>query len=120
MKAVNFHHSRLQISGFRSQQNKQADDTKNEYSEPFKTNIDEETKPSKHHQGELSVASLKKIQNKWVVKTTANTMKQKPSKGIGGVREARTLDLRISRSYETYALANCATTPRCELDASFI
>lgn len=58
MKAVNFHHSRLQISGFRSQQNKQADDTKEEYSEPFKTNIDEETKPSKHHQGELSVAHL--------------------------------------------------------------
>ena len=29
-----------------------------------------------------------------------------------GVREARTLDLRITRySYETYALANCATTP---------
>ncbi len=42
MKAVNFHHSRLQISGFRSQQNKQADDTKDEYSEPFKTNIYEE------------------------------------------------------------------------------
>jgi hypothetical protein len=31
-----------------------------------------------------------------------------------GVREARTLDLRITRfSYETYALANCATTPSC-------
>jgi hypothetical protein len=29
-----------------------------------------------------------------------------------GVREARTLDLRITQlSYETYALANCATTP---------
>jgi hypothetical protein len=28
-----------------------------------------------------------------------------------GAREARTLDLRISRSYETYALANCATAP---------
>ena len=28
-----------------------------------------------------------------------------------GVREARALDLRITRSYETYALANCATTP---------
>ena len=28
-----------------------------------------------------------------------------------GVREARTLDLRITLSYETYALANCATTP---------
>ena len=29
-----------------------------------------------------------------------------------GVREARTLDLRITHSsYETYALANCATTP---------
>ena len=31
---------------------------------------------------------------------------------IFGVREARTLDLRITQtSYETYALANCATTP---------
>jgi hypothetical protein len=58
MKAVKFHHSRLQISGFRSQQNKQADDTKDEYSEPFKTNIDKETTASKHHQGELSVAHL--------------------------------------------------------------
>ena len=33
-------------------------------------------------------------------------------KNKNGVREARTLDLRITRySYETYALANCATTP---------
>jgi hypothetical protein len=33
-----------------------------------------------------------------------------------GVREARTLDLRITRfSYETYALANCATTPLMSL-----
>jgi hypothetical protein len=32
------------------------------------------------------------------------------------VREARTLDLRITRfSYETYALANCATTPLMSL-----
>jgi hypothetical protein len=36
---------------------------------------------------------------------------KKKSKNIG-VREARTLDLRITHfSYETYALANCATTP---------
>ena len=37
-----------------------------------------------------------------------------------GVREARTLDLRITRncfSYETYALANCATTPLVGLEA---
>jgi hypothetical protein len=34
------------------------------------------------------------------------------SKKNDGVREARTLDLRITQtSYETYALANCATTP---------
>ena len=33
-------------------------------------------------------------------------------KKIIGVREARTLDLRIAlQSYETYALANYATTP---------
>ncbi len=31
-----------------------------------------------------------------------------------GAREARTLDLRISLSYETYALANCATAPEME------
>ena len=38
-------------------------------------------------------------------------------KGKNGVREVRTLDLRITQiSYETYALANCATTPlmHCE------
>jgi hypothetical protein len=36
------------------------------------------------------------------------------TKNIYGVREARTLDLRITKfSYETYALANCATTPMC-------
>ena len=38
-------------------------------------------------------------------------LKNAKQKNIG-VREARTLDLRITRiSYETYALANCATTP---------
>ncbi len=36
-----------------------------------------------------------------------------------GVREARTLDLRISRSYETYALANCATTPSRDSNTGF-
>jgi hypothetical protein len=37
--------------------------------------------------------------------------REEKSKNIG-VREARTLDLRITHfSYETYALANCATTP---------
>ncbi len=36
-----------------------------------------------------------------------------------GAREARTLDLRISRSYETYALANCATAPEMSNDVLF-
>ena len=41
------------------------------------------------------------------------TFEKRKTKKIG-VREARTLDNRITRnSYETYALANCATTPFC-------
>uniref|UniRef100_J3M0X1 Uncharacterized protein n=1 Tax=Oryza brachyantha TaxID=4533 RepID=J3M0X1_ORYBR len=44
-----------------------------------------------------------------------NSVRKKKKQGQryekeSGVREARTLDLRITRfSYETYALANCAT-----------
>ena len=45
-------------------------------------------------------------------KNTGVKQEQKKSARKIGVREARTLDLRITqRSYETYALANCATTP---------
>ncbi|KAK7389725.1 hypothetical protein VNO78_25005 [Psophocarpus tetragonolobus] len=41
--------------------------------------------------------------------------------GVIGVREARTLDLRITQqSYETYALANCATTPRCYKGVTYL
>ncbi len=45
-------------------------------------------------------------------KTRENTESEREEKNQKvGAREARTLDLRISRSYETYALANCATAP---------
>ncbi|KAG6582461.1 hypothetical protein SDJN03_22463, partial [Cucurbita argyrosperma subsp. sororia] len=44
--------------------------------------------------------------------TDEKTNWEKPMKKLIGVREVRTLDLRITlQSYETYALANCATTP---------
>ena len=54
---------------------------------------------------------LKQIAGQW--NNISGTAEKKKGKDVG-VREARTLDLRITRfSYETYALANCATTPLC-------
>ena len=47
----------------------------------------------------------------WGIKSEMNGGYCKKISKKSGVREARTLDLRITRSYETYALANCATTP---------
>jgi hypothetical protein len=57
------------------------------------------------------------IRNSWMARkncrgyNSSSPGREEKSKNIG-VREARTLDLRITHfSYETYALANCATTP---------